>query len=161
MDPDHVRPPGRPTPVAAGLPPGMHALGLGGLLPFIAGAAATVLAPDAAFAATARGALVAYGATILAFLGAVHWGLVLAGRGPAPAARHLVLAVLPALVGAGAVLMPVDRGLAVLIIGLAAWAFHEQRVVGPAVLGEAYLGLRRSLTAVAIGCLVLALIAPR
>lgn len=146
---------------AAALPPGMRWLGLAGLLPFILGAAATVLAPDAAFAATARGALVAYGATILAFLGAVHWGLILAGRGPRPAQRHLALAVLPSLVGAAAVLLPLDRGLAVLIIGLAGWAFHEQRVVGAAVLGEAYLGLRRALTAVAIGCLVLALIAPR
>lgn len=150
-----------PRTTAAELPPGMHWLGFAGLLPFIAGAAATVLAPDAAFAATARGALVAYGATILAFLGAVHWGLILGGRGPAPAARHLTFAVLPSLVGAAALLLPLDRGLAVLIIGLAAWHFHEQRVVGPAVLGEAWLHLRRSLTAVAIGCLVLALIAPR
>lgn len=150
-----------PRTTGPALPPGMASLGLAGLLPFVAGAAATVLAPDAAFAATARGALVAYGATILAFLGAVHWGLILGGRGPAPAQRHLTLAVLPSLVGAAAVLLPLDRGLAVLIIGLAGWALYEQRVIGAAVLGEAWLGLRRSLTAVAIGCLVLALIAPR
>lgn len=151
-----------PSPVArAGLPPGMRELGLGGLLPFMAGAIATVLAPDAAFAATARGALVAYGATILAFLGAVHWGLILAGRGPAPAPRHLVLGVVPSLVGAVALLLPADRGLALLIIGFAGWYFLEQRVLGPAVLGEAWLRLRRTLTGVAISCLVLALIAPR
>lgn len=150
-----------PRATGTALPPGMQWLGLAGLLPFIAGAVATVLAPDAAFAATARGALVAYGATILAFLGAVHWGLILGGRGPVPAQRHLVLGVLPSLAGAAALLLPVDRGLAVLIIGLAAWYFHEQRVLGPAVLGEDYLRLRRTLSGVAISCLVLALIAPR
>jgi hypothetical protein len=47
----------------------------------------------------------------------------------------------------------------VLCIGLGTWFLYEHRRLGPAVLGARYLELRRTLTSLALGCLVIALIA--
>ena len=73
----HGSTPNRPTP--KGPARLATALGIAGLIPFAAGAALALLSDDAA---AARAALLAYGAVILSFLGAVHWGLALAS-GPA------------------------------------------------------------------------------
>ena len=62
------------------LPPAATALGYAGLVPFAAGALGIVLLGDELRVFAAR-ALVAYGAVILSFVGAVHWGLFLAGCG--------------------------------------------------------------------------------
>jgi len=49
-------------------------LGYAGLFPFFAAAAAALLGPPP-WRGAALSALAAYGAVILSFLGAVHWGL--------------------------------------------------------------------------------------
>jgi hypothetical protein len=49
-------------------------LGYAGLIPFVAAAALALLGPTP-WRGFASAALAAYGATILSFLGAVHWGL--------------------------------------------------------------------------------------
>ena len=134
-------------------------LGYGGLLPFAAGAFAVV---------TQQGewallALIAYGACILSFLGAVHWGWVLGPDGVAakpglPVARTLVLGVVPSLVAWVALLLPAEQGLGLLIVGLASWYLYEQRVLGVAVVGAVYLALRQQLTFGAVACLVVAMV---
>ena len=134
-------------------------LGYGGLLPFVAGAIAVVTHQGE----WALPALIAYGACILSFLGAVHWGWVLGPGGvtstPAlPAARTLALGVVPSLVAWLALLLPAERGLALLIVGLAGWYLYERRVLGAEVLGGVYLALRQQLTFGAIGSLVVALV---
>jgi len=134
-------------------------LGYGGLLPFAAGAVAVVMHQGD----WALPALVAYGACILSFLGAVHWGWVLGPEGVAakpglPVARTLLLGVVPSLVAWVALLLPVDQGLALLIAGLGIWYRYEQQVLGIAVLGKTYLALRQQLTFGAVGCLVVALV---
>ena len=51
-------------------------MGLAGLLPFAVSALGSFAAPDS-WQGFAERALIAYGAVILGFLGAVHWGLAL------------------------------------------------------------------------------------
>ena len=123
-------------------------LGLGGLLPFLAGLVAVSLGQ-----AWAAGALAAYGAVILSFLGAVHWGLALAAPDQASRAR-LVGGVLPSLVAWLALLAPLPIGLVVLGLGLLCLAGVETLAARRDLLPWAYLQLRWVLTIVAGSCLV-------
>jgi hypothetical protein len=100
-----------------------------------------------------RGA-VAWGAVLLAFTGAVHWGLALAGRVPSSPAR-MAAAAAPALVAAAAVLIGGQPALALLVVGFGVFWLYEHRSLG-ATMPAAYLGLRRNLSLAA--CTLLALI---
>lgn len=95
-------------------------LGYAGLLPFLGAAAGIWLAPGPVRAVSFL-ALGTYGAVILSFLGAVHWGRMLAE--PAPETRAwYAWSVLPALIGWVALLLPPAFGLSVLTAGfLLAW----------------------------------------
>jgi hypothetical protein len=143
--------------VGAELPPGAAALGYAGLLPFVAGALGIALL-DGELRAFAARALLAYGAVILSFLGAVHWGSELA-RTERGAAGRLVAGVLPSLAGWVALLLPQRHGLALLVAALAAFWLYEHRVLGASRLPTGYLGLRRNLTLAACSLLALGLIA--
>jgi hypothetical protein len=146
-------------PASPGLPPGTAALGYGGLLPFAALTAALwILAPGRLQALALEG-LLAYGATILAFLGAVHWGFALA-RPTSRTPQVLAIGVVPALVGAVTLVMRPEPALVTQMIGFAAVWLYEHRVLGPAVLGKAYLDLRRGLTLGVLSILLLALLGP-
>lgn len=127
-------------------------LGLAGLLPFAAGAAGAVLGP-AAWRGAALAALIAYGAVILAFLGAVHWGLALAAMAEAErefGRTRLTLGVVPALVGWVALVLPAWAGLALLIAGfLGVWA-AEEGAARQGLMPLRYLWLRRLLTLVVV-----------
>lgn len=135
--------------MSAPLPAPARPLGLAGLLPF-AGLAALALAG----LPWAPHALRAYGATILAFLGAVHWGLAL--RAPpaeqAAAWARLGLGVLPALVGWAALLLPVAAGLGLLAAAILGTAAVESRAAQAGLLPPAYLRLRWQLSAGAAIC---------
>ncbi|PWS36334.1 DUF3429 domain-containing protein [Falsiroseomonas bella] len=138
------------------LPAPTRPLGLAGLIPFL-GLAAAALAgwPPAAEA------LAAYGATILAFLGAVHWGLAL--RAPpaeqGAAAMRLGLGVVPALVAWVALLLPVPSGLILLTLGILATAGVETLGGRAGLVGQDYLRLRWLLSACAAGALLLGAVA--
>ncbi len=106
------------------------ALGLAGVLPFLGCAwGAVVVWPNQALALLA---LLAYGACILSFLGAVHWGFVLSAPPEAPAAKpalRLALGTVPSLVGwvalvCGAAGQPLV-GLGLVLVGLLATALTE------------------------------------
>lgn len=95
-------------------------LGALGLLPFFALALLAWLPESAAVGALAvaplaRLSLVAYAATILSFLGAVHWGFALSATATPPtlARQSLRWGVLPSLLGWLALLM--------MFVGLAPW----------------------------------------
>lgn len=90
---------------------------------------------------------------MLTFVGAVHWGLALAGRMPWRIVRILG-AVAPALVAASAAVVGGQRGLALLVVGLGVFWLYEHRDVGQELPGE-YVSLRRNLSLVA--CILLAL----
>jgi hypothetical protein len=126
------------------LPAPARLLGPAGLIPF-AGLAAGIWAgwPGAG------PALVAYGATILAFLGAVHWGLALAapaGATEAGAQRvawgRLGLGVVPALLAWVALLLPLATGLVMLALAILATALAETVAARQGLVPRAYLGLR-------------------
>ena len=137
------------------LPAPARLLGPAGLIPF-AGLAIGVWAglPGAG------PALAAYGATILAFLGAVHWGLALA----APAAERgadwarLGLGVVPSLIAWVALLLPLPAGLGVLAVAILGTAAVESWAAPAGLVPRAYLGLRWTLSAGAAASLLLGLL---
>jgi len=139
------------------LPPGLATLGYAGLLPFVACVLGIALFEGEARAFAVR-ALVAYGAVILSFLGAVHWGVLL--RQPDAAAQlRLVIGVLPSLAGWAALLLPGRHALALLVVAFGGFWLYEHRVVGTALLPPAYLDLRRHLSLAACSLLTLGLLA--
>ena len=137
------------------LPAPARLLGPAGLIPF-AGLAIGVWAglPGAG------PALAAYGATILAFLGAVHWGLALA----APAAERGVdwgrvgLGVVPSLIAWVALLLPLPAGLGVLAVAILGTAAVESWAAQAGLVPRAYVGLRWMLSAGAAASLLLGLL---
>jgi hypothetical protein len=142
------------------LPPGTDALGYGGLLPFaLLTAALWVLDADHRLHALALTGLLAYGAVILSFLGAVHWGFVLS-RPSARAPLLLALGVVPSLVGAVTLAMRPETALVTQMIAFAAVWLYEHRVVGEELLGKPYLDLRRTLTIGVLGIQLFALLGP-
>lgn len=138
------------TAASAGSAPSRQAraLGLGGLLPFMAGAAWLLAGPaDPDAQALAARVLVAYAATIVAFLGGIHWGLAFAGPGGPPAAR-LVWGVVPSLVAWPALLLPPATGLT-LMAGMLVLCYVVDHRVYPRLGLAAWLPLRRRLSVVA------------
>jgi glutaredoxin len=119
-------------------------LGYLGLIPF-AVALAGVLLTDGSTADYFAHQFVAYGAVILSFVGAVHWGVALGG-GPAPA-RRMVVSVLPALAAWAALLLPPPNGAWLLIIGFLALRAWEATGGASRGLPAWYLHLRTRLTA--------------
>lgn len=134
-----------PSPLA-------RALGIAGLIPFIAGAAARWLFRDPAAAAHIGFALTAYAATIAAFLGGVHWGSTLRSGGKAP--LSLIWGVLPQLAGWLALLMPTRAGLLTCAAVLAA-CYAADRLLYPGEGLAAWLPMRLQLTVVATASCVL------
>jgi len=135
-------------------------LGLSGLLPFVGAALAVLLAPDH-WAGFARTALIAYGAVILSFLGAVHWGLAL--RAPDAEAWaapwRLVLGVMPSLIAWVAMLLSGTPSLMLLAGGILGTAAVEQWAAGRGLVPAFYMRLRWVLSLGAALCLVLPLLA--
>jgi len=128
-------------------------LGLAGLIPFLGGIGLAALA-EGASRGQALWALATYGAVILSFLGAVHWGLALArDESPATAAR-LLLGVVPALVGWVALLLPPVTSLVLLASGILGTAAAETGAARRGLVGAAYLRLRWGLSLVAMTCLL-------
>jgi hypothetical protein len=133
-------------------------LGLAGLLPFAGAALASLAAPG--WQEFALVALRAYGAVILAFLGAVHWGFALQpsigqeGAGP----RRLILGIVPALVGWVALLLPPGFALGVLALAILATAGMEQWGAAKGLVPRGYMLLRWVLSLGATACLAAALL---
>ena len=122
------------------------ALGLGGLLPFAAGAIASWL-PHVGLAAIGLAALGAYGAVILSFLGGVRWGAVLFDEAALERWTPLVLAVLPSLVAWVALLAPPAPMLALLLAGLLGQYALDRSAARSGALPAWYARLRTILTA--------------
>ncbi len=124
-----------------------------GLVPLAACPIAMAFLPSYALRLLAEQIAVAYGAMVLASLGAVHWGLALAGR-LEWTPRRIAGAILPAVCGAASVVLNGQRGLALLVVSLGVFWLYEHRGAGEE-LPEDYLKLRRHLTLA--GCCLLAL----
>jgi len=120
-------------------------LGFGGLIPFIGLSGLSVLT-SGAHQQTLLFSLLAYGATIISFLGAVHWGLTMTED--IPNKLQLVWGVIPSLAAWLSLIFSTQLGLA--IEGLVLWAcFFVDYKTYPLFNLSAWLKLRFVLTLVA------------
>jgi uncharacterized membrane protein YidH (DUF202 family) len=131
-------------------------LGYAGVLPFYLGAIALWTADDSLQDA-ALGVTLIYGATILSFVGAVHWGRALAEPG---SDAGLVWSVVPALLGwiAAAWLEPLP-GLILLIVGFWISFLIDARAAREGRFPFWYLNLRKHLSALVVLALGLCVVA--
>jgi hypothetical protein len=123
------------------------------VVPLALGLAGVAVLADYPARELAQRATIAWGAALLAFSGAVHWGLALGGRLPWRAVT-LAGALAPLAIATLAVLGGGQRGLAALVVGFGGLWLYEHRGLG-AALPPAYLALRRTLTIAT--CVLLAL----
>ncbi len=138
------------------LPPLAIALSVGGLIPFVGLGFAAVSVGDEAQARALLIGLIGYGAVILGFLGAVHWGLALAGYGgPMQTGRvarlRLGLGVVPALLGWAALLIGLaspypSLSLGLLIAGFVGVVVIEARARRDGLVPNGYMGMRWTIT---------------
>jgi hypothetical protein len=117
-----------------------------GVVPFVLCLLGVAMLPGYEERELAQRIAISYGAVVLAFAGAVHWGLALAGQ-LAWSPLRIAGAIMPALLGAAAPLLGGQRGLALLVVGFGVFWLYEHRNVG-AELPAAYLSLRRNLSLV-------------
>jgi hypothetical protein len=124
-------------------------LGYGGLLPFVA--LAVLHAADGPRAALWAQALVGYGAVILSFVGALHWGVAMSAPGLDAMRRRRAFAwsVVPALLAWPALVLPGAAAAGLLVLGFALHLVADHRLAGPAGLPAWYLPLRWRLSSVA------------
>lgn len=141
------------TPTSRALPQLRSAarLGYAGLLPFVALTVAAWLAPSP-HRAQAAYALLAYGATVASFLGAIHWGVAMRETRP-PQHAPFVWGVFPSLVAWVALLLPLSQGLVTLALLLGICLAVDWRSYPAYGLGQ-WLTMRLHLTLVAAVCLL-------
>jgi hypothetical protein len=125
--------------------------GYGGLLPFVAAWLLALLAGSEASILQRSWALplaeslaLSWGAIILTFVAAVHWGLAVAGRWVWTVSTVLG-AILPSVVALGALLIGGVQGIAVLVAGFGVFWLYEHHLCAESLPAD-YLALRRWLT---------------
>ncbi|WP_439852711.1 DUF3429 domain-containing protein [Pseudomonas syringae] len=138
------------------LPKHVSLLGYGGLLPFILLALLIPFSLD--YRPLFEIALVNYGAVILSFVGALHWGFAMTVQGmSAEKGRdRFIWSVIPALIAWIATLLPMPLGCLLLVIGLAAHLRQDRQLLRVMSLPAWYLPMRLRLTFVASVSLLLA-----
>ncbi len=140
------------TILAAPPPHWARVLGLAGLVPFVAGAVALWTFHDPVVSARAGFALAAYAATIVAFLGGMHWGAALRAGARAPV--RLLWGVMPQLAGWVALLLPIRASLLTSAAVLVACYAADRRLY-PEQGMAAWLPMRLQLTVIAAtSCIV-------
>ena len=132
-------------------------LGFGGLMPFfICSAVGYIDAGE--WSVRAQTALGAYGAIILTFIGAIHWGRVLTQT---DASAWYLWAITPALWAWFALsALPTKTALIALLPGFVAAWWVDYRVAGTTLLPAWYVRLRHQLTLGACAALTLGALAP-
>jgi hypothetical protein len=136
------------------LPPLVAALGYGGLIPFVVAAIAHITQAYSERVDWLFG-LVAYGAVILSFVGALHWGFAMLST-TMPVARRTqayVWSVIPALLGFLALVIASPLSCSLLILGFALAYWQDADLANRIDLPEWYPRLRAHLSIVASLCL--------
>ena len=128
-----------------------RAVGYSGLIPFIGLSAMSVLWHDIHHSAIFF-SLLAYGATIISFLGAIHWGLTM--RGEQPDRIAIIWGVFPSLLAWGSLIIDTHWGLAIQFITLWVCFFVDYKRY-PQYDVSKWLSMRLQLTVIAGVCLVL------
>lgn len=140
------------------IPPTVKALGYGGLLPFVALAAAVGL--DGSHRSLWFDMLVGYGAVILSFVGALHWGFAMSPSVMTAdqRTRSFVWSVVPALMAWVALSMTPKYACTLLVAGFLIHFWQDKRLVKLVNLPAWYLPLRLQLTFVVCLSLLFALL---
>ena len=124
-------------------------LGYGGLIPFVGLAVAVVLKLDlsALGIADVTGALLQYGAVIISFIGAIHWGVAVGSDEPGNADTLFIYSVLPALIAWLLMFFPQKFALTGMAVTVVA-AFVVDRIILFEKLHPDYRKLRIHLTCI-------------
>lgn len=140
---------------SASMPKHFSLLGYGGLLPFIFLTLLITFSLD--YRPLFAIALVNYGAVILSFVGALHWGFAMTVQDISAEQRRdrFIWSVIPALIAWVATLLPMPLGCLLLVIGLIAQLLQDRRLLRVISLPAWYLPMRLRLTLVASVCLLL------
>lgn len=123
-------------------------LGFAGLIPFITGALGIWLTP-VGWRPLVLAALLDYAAVILAFMGAIHWGLAMRAEEDSLSAQmQLGLSVIPPLVGWAAVSfgLPVALAIPLFILAFVGLYLADLRAVRLGLAPIWYRALRKPLT---------------
>lgn len=142
------------------LPMTVGLLGYGGLIPFVGLALLSI--GETAHGILYRGALLLYGAVILSFIGAIHWGIAMfADRLDEPTRRSCYIwSVVPSLMAWSTyVLSPIGAAM-ILILGFVLQYWRDLSLRQYISLPNWYLPLRIRLTLVACGCLSVGVLLP-
>ena len=129
-------------------------LGYAGLIPFVLLSAALWLAP-ASYQVLINQALLLYASLILAFMGAVHWGLAML-QSDLDDQRQFLFSVIPALVAWLALFLPEILNYSVLIIAFALLCLFDTRMSKSGRAPSWYPRLRSPLTTIVVASLLLA-----
>jgi hypothetical protein len=129
-------------------------LGYAGLIPFIALAVLLWWLPDDEVQRIHE-ALLGYGAVILSFIGAVHWGLAMSGGGEG-SQRQFVFSVVPPLLGWLALLVPLVAGYSILILSFAGVCIYDSFITRRNEAPGWYPRIRVPITTLVVLCLIVA-----
>jgi len=121
-------------------------LGYGGVLPFLAGLIVVVAAGDGPVRDWASRLTLAYGAVILSFLGAVHWGRLLERGTLQDAPTVAFWSVLPAVVGWATLALPVSFAAPVQVLAFVEVYLMDRQLLRREPTAGSYLRLRARLT---------------
>ena len=130
-----------------------------GLIPFVALSVVAVLGGPEQTSVAGR-ALLAYGATILSFLGGIHWGFALTPLRASESAPlrwgPLIMGVIPQLLGWLALMFTQNHGLWLTSFALVLFVAMDKDAVTSGAAPPWFLGLRWPLSLLAALCLFVA-----
>ena len=144
-------------PFNATRPPGLAVgLAFAGLMPFVTGAIGLWVTPEA-WREWVMEEFLAFAAVILAFMGAIHWGLAMrAEEGSELAPMQLGLSVIPPLLGWFALSLPINFAIPVFFFAFGTLYFADIWAVKQGLAPAWYTALRRPVSLVIISSMIVA-----
>jgi glutaredoxin len=129
-------------------------LGYGGLVPFVAGLLVLAFTRDPGVRGQAELMLLGYGAVILSFLGAVHWGRLVAAPGLSMPVPLVVWSCVPPVLGWATLLLPFAAAAPAQALLFAAVYLVDRALLTDRDAPRGYLTMRLRLTMLVVGALI-------